>query len=259
MDDDALRARHGASQRALYAAVTPATAGGRVLELAGGAVQAAITPAVPGVSLFNAVVYDDGAALLGARDELSAVYDGAGVQAWTVWVRPGDEAVAAGLRAAGHVHDGRPLLMGAVLGAMDLDPRGDVDLDVDPAPSFTVLADLNDAAYGVPGGTFAPAVAGLGDAGPRAWVARAGGRPVATLSLALHAGDAYVWLVATAPEARGRGLASELLRSALRAARDEAGAATTTLEATAMGEGVYRRLGYRELGRLGMWERRVPA
>jgi ribosomal protein S18 acetylase RimI-like enzyme len=259
MDDDALRARHGASQRALYAAVTPATAGGRVLELAGGAVQAAITPAVPGVSLFNAVVYDEGAALLGARDELAAIYDGAGVQAWTVWVRPGDEVVAAGLRAAGHVHDGRPLLMGAELGVMDLDPRDGLELDLDPAPSFAVLADLNDAAYGAPAGTFAPAVAGLGDAGPRAWLARAGGRPVAALSVALHDGDAYVWLVATAPEARGRGLASELLRGALRAARDEAGATTTTLEATAMGEGVYRRLGYRDLGRLGMWEHRVPA
>ena len=98
-----------------------------------------------------------------------------------------------------------------------------------------MLADLNDAAYGAPPGTFAPAVAGLDDAGPRAWVARAGGRPVVALSLALHAGDAYVWLVATAPAARGRGLASELLRRALRTARDEAGATTTTLEATAMG------------------------
>jgi ribosomal protein S18 acetylase RimI-like enzyme len=259
MDDDALRARHAAAQRALYAAVTPATAGGRVLELAGGAVQAAITPAVPGVSLFNAVVYEDGAALLGAHDELAAIYDAAAVQAWTVWVRPGDEAVAAGLRAAGHTHDGRPLLMAAELAAMDLEPRSDLDLDLDPAPSFAVLAALNDAAYGAPRGTFAPAVAGLDRVGPRPWVARAGGRPVAALSVARREDDAYVWLVATAPEARGRGLASELLRLALRTARDEAGATTTTLEATAMGEGVYRRLGFRGLGRLGMWEHRAPA
>jgi ribosomal protein S18 acetylase RimI-like enzyme len=259
MDDDALRARHAAAQRALYAAVTPATAGGRVLELAGGAVQAAVAPAVPDVSLFNAAVYCDGAALLGARDELAATYAAAGVRAWTVWVRPGDDAVAAGLRAAGHAHDGRPLLMGADLGAIDLDPRGDVVLDLDPSPSFAVLADLNDAAYGAPAGTFAPAVAGLDAVGPQAWVARAGGRPVAALCVALHAGDAYVWLVATRPEARGRGLARELLRTALRAVRDGAGATTTTLEATAMGEGVYRRLGYRELGRLGMWEQRPPA
>ena len=59
---------------------------------------------------------------------------------------------------------------------------------------------------------------------------------MAAVSVAVHDGDAYVWLVATRPEARGRGLAGELLRAALRAARDQAGAATTTLEATAMGE-----------------------
>ena len=61
------------------------------------------------------------------------------------------------------------------------------------------------------------------------------------------------------PRPAGAACASELLRRALRTARDEAGATTTTLEATAMGEGVYRRLGYRDLGRLGMWEHRVPA
>ena len=217
MDDDALRARHAAGQRALYAAVTPATAGGRVLELAGGAVQAAIAPAVPGVSLFNAVVYADGPALLGVRDELAAVYDAAGVRAWTVWVRPGDDAVAAGLRAAGHAHDGRPLLMAADLDAMDLEPRAR-PRPRPQRPRSPSLADLNDAAYGAPPGTFARGGrAGSTAPGPRAWVARADGRPAAALSLALHDGDAYVWLVATAPEARGRGLASELLRR--RAAR----------------------------------------
>src|SRR3954469_363643 len=172
MDDDALRARHAAAQRALYAAVTPATAGGRVLAPAGGAVQAAIAPVAPGISLFNAVVYTDGAALLRARDELAAAYAAAGVRAWMVWVRPGDDAVADGLRAAGHAHDGRPLLMAADLDELDLEPRGDVVLELDPAPSFAVLADLNDVAYGAPPGTFGPAVGGLDGAGPRAWVAR---------------------------------------------------------------------------------------
>jgi GNAT superfamily N-acetyltransferase len=58
------------------------------------------------------------------------------------------------------------------------------------------------------------------------------------------------------PEARGRGLSAEILRHALSAARAQ-GATTTSLESSAMGEPTYRRLGYRDLGRLGMWEKRA--
>jgi ribosomal protein S18 acetylase RimI-like enzyme len=65
-----------------------------------------------------------------------------------------------------------------------------------------------------------------------------------------------VQLVATRPEARRRGLAGELLRLALREAAAR-GLKTTTLEATAAGAPVYSRLGYRDLGELQMWERRV--
>ena len=36
------------------------------------------------------------------------------------------------------------------------------------------------------------------------------------------------------------------------------GAATTSLQGSAPGSGVYRALGYRDLGAMGMWERRKP-
>jgi hypothetical protein len=45
------------------------------------------------------------------------------------------------------------------------------------------------------------------------------------------------------------------MRLALRDARDR-GCETTSLEATAAGEPVYRAIGYRALGALQMWERR---
>jgi hypothetical protein len=45
------------------------------------------------------------------------------------------------------------------------------------------------------------------------------------------------------------------MRQALLDAR-ERGCTTTSLQATAMGRPVYRRLGYRELGVIEMWERR---
>ena len=78
---------------------------------------------------------------------------------------------------------------------------------------------------------------------------------MAACGTVVHDGDAGVLFVATVPAAQRRGLASELMRHALREAR-AAGAWTTTLEASAAGEPVYARMGYRALGRLGMWERR---
>ena len=62
-------------------------------------------------------------------------------------------------------------------------------------------------------------------------------------------------LVATLPEARGRGLAGALMAHALVDA-GERGLRTSTLVATKMGRPVYERLGYRGLGALEMWERR---
>jgi predicted acetyltransferase len=70
-------------------------------------------------------------------------------------------------------------------------------------------------------------------------------------------GDCYITFVATPPQARGKGVASDLMRAALREGLEE-GCVTTTLEASAMGRPAYERLGYRPLGALKMWERRAP-
>jgi len=67
--------------------------------------------------------------------------------------------------------------------------------------------------------------------------------------------DASVGWVATLPQARRRGLASGVIRAALRKAR-ERGRTSTTLWASAMGAPVYGRLGYRTVGHLHLWERR---
>jgi predicted acetyltransferase len=69
-------------------------------------------------------------------------------------------------------------------------------------------------------------------------------------------GDAGVWLVATLPEARGRGLAGGLLALAMHEAR-ERGCDISTLQATRAGEPVYARLGYEKFGSIGMWEKRA--
>ena len=80
-------------------------------------------------------------------------------------------------------------------------------------------------------------------------------RPAACVAALNAADDCGIYLVATAPWARRRGLALGLMRQALRDAR-ERGASTSSLQATQMGAPVYERLGYGDHGAIDMWERR---
>jgi ribosomal protein S18 acetylase RimI-like enzyme len=89
------------------------------------------------------------------------------------------------------------------------------------------------------------------------YVARLDGEPCACTAAFRHGDNCDVTMVATLPEARGRGLATELMKRALVDAR-ERGCSTTTLVATKAGEPIYARLGYRALHTLEMWERRKP-
>jgi GNAT superfamily N-acetyltransferase len=251
MDDATLAARQLRSQREMYRAMGSASPGARVVEAEGG-VLAAVVPVRPDRSVVNAAVYEDGAALVAARDTLAAAYAEAGVFAWTVWTRPGDEEVPHALAAAGHRHDGQPMLMAAPIEEIDLEPRREFELE--PAPAWADAARINDACYGLdPLHSFAEA---FGDFDARLYVARLDGEPVACAGARWHEGDCGIYFVATLPHARGRGVAGELLRTALRDAR-AGGCETTSLEATALGAPVYERLGYRPLGRLGMWELRT--
>ena len=76
------------------------------------------------------------------------------------------------------------------------------------------------------------------------------------IQLALHHNDdCGISFVATVPEARRRGLATEVMRQALRDARDN-GCTTTTLQATDLGERLYANLGYRRLCAMQLWELR---
>lgn len=252
LDDATLAARQLDSQFAVMGAVIAGGRGSSVLRPAEG-VLATLCPRVPGRSLPNSVLYRDPAALTDAvLDALGETYAAAGVRAWTVWVRPGDETLGARLGARGHAHDAQPMLMCGELVAMDLAPR--VALDLDPSPDWGTLGRINDRAFGL-SGELEQVLEGVDDPASRLWIARVDGEPAGGLLVRTHEGDAEAYCVAVLPEARGRGIARELLRAALAAARDE-GATTTSLESTAMGEPVYQALGYRALGRFGMWELR---
>lgn len=223
--------------------------GSRVVELPG--VSATLVPRCPERSVVNSVCFDDAAALERALPELAAAYEEARVEAWTVWVRAGDAEASALLEGAGHVLDAQPLAMAAELGEI-AEPR---DGPFARASDLSDVGALNDAAYGYEG-SFERALAGVPVDELGVYVATADGRPVSCLLTVDVEGDCYVSLVATLPEARGRGLASGLLAHALAEAR-ERGLLTTSLVATRLGAPVYERLGYRAAGPVEMWERRV--
>jgi GNAT superfamily N-acetyltransferase len=134
--------------------------------------------------------------------------------------------------------------------------------DFDPPPLELDLAEpdmleasrINDAAYGL-AGDFERALHSVPPEPAHLYLARADGVPAATVLAYEQAGECGIYLVATLPEAGGRGLATALMSHALLEARSR-GCATTSLQATARGRPLYLRMGYREIGTVEMWERR---
>jgi GNAT superfamily N-acetyltransferase len=99
---------------------------------------------------------------------------------------------------------------------------------------------------------------GVGEGSPfRHYIARLERIPVATGSLFLHEGTAGIYFVFTSPRQRRLGVAAALTRALLEDAR-ALGPRLAVLHASEMGHGVYRRLGFREYGRLRRYEWSPP-
>ncbi len=251
--DSELLAQQTANQRGFYRALAHGSVGSRLIALNGG-VQATVAPVRPWYSIFNSVLYTEPGALISALPQLAREYEAAGSKAWTVWVPPTDTATPSALEAAGHVLDSTPMLMGASISEIDLDQQ--LELDLHAAPTWRMVATCNDLAHGViEDWSMAALVERIDDPPTHCYAATLHGKVACALLAREHDRDCYFWFVATIPEARGVGLASELVRVALRAARQR-GCVTTTLESTAMAESMYANLGFRALGSYQMWERR---
>lgn len=219
-------------------------------------ITACALPVCPERSIANSVTYADPAALLGRLDDLATFYDDAGIEAWTVWVPEVEPGTAAALERAGHAFDGQPMAMTLELADWQPPDVGDLDWDSDASPAD--LGRLNDLAYGL------SEEEGLARAlvdTPERWhlhQARIDGEVACVLGTIEHRGsDLGIYFVATAPEFRRRGLCSRLMGVVLDQGRQR-GLATSSLQASPMGEPIYSRLGYRPAFRLAMYERRRP-
>jgi GNAT superfamily N-acetyltransferase len=230
--------------------VGDAARGGRSIDLDG--VVAAIVPGLSDLPIANAAVYRDAASLARALPTLDRAYREAGVQRSMVWVPPGDDGATDALRAAGYALDAEAPAMALDLARL---PAEDDPLEEwTETPDLEEIAEIVERSYGLADGAVGAALDGW-LAPATAYVARLDGRPATCLTMLQVGTDAGIFMVGTIPEARGRGLARRLLLHALHDARG-AGATVSTLQSSRLGYPVYRRLGYVERCRLGMWERR---
>jgi hypothetical protein len=157
--------------------------GGSVLERDG--VVAAVVPSCPKQSVVNAVIYDDGAAVVAAHDELRAAYAEAGVDVWRVWVPEGDRALADWLERAGHRRSGSTRAMALDLREFDSALPG--ALEWERTRDTRVVALLNSEAYGLPAGVFDRALEALGEGRAHLYLAVEQGTPASCVA-AIDAG-----------------------------------------------------------------------
>ena len=232
-----------------YRLVGSASEGARVLEPDG--VMAAVVPAAPERAVVNGVLFRSAPQLEAAYDELASAYAEIGAK-WTVWVPPGEDGDAAArfLKSRGHVLDAQPVAMAHDLKGLQppSHPESISDGRVDE------VGHVNDQAYTFGTDSFSRALQTLPDGAVHIYVFRHDGRPVGCMTTSDHEGNTEVQMVAVVPEARGRGIAGDLLRQALADAANR-GSETASLVATKMGSPVYEREGFRALGQLSMWER----
>lgn len=198
------------------------------------------------------VFFEGPAALEAALPALEAFYQRLGVRLWQVWVPPETPAAEA-LSRAGFRAEGSTSAMGLDLGGVPLTPPG---IPLEQLPSQEELIPLNAEAFGPESGIELQAWHSQSYAHVHVLGVHEGGRLIVGGMAHDVADTVGIYLVATAISARGRGLATELMRSLLLQARGR-GCTAAVLQSTELGHGVYRRVGFRDLGRWVNWVRRL--
>jgi ribosomal protein S18 acetylase RimI-like enzyme len=209
-----------------------------------------VASSVPGAgSLMNAAVATGGAKLAPHLDQIAEFY--AGTPKWGAWVDPAATEDVGAAQQRGLVLDSNPVLMAADLADLD-PPRAALQIE---RPAIRAVGAVNDAAYGSTTPHLANSLAELPPDVARPYATRVDGTVASVLLIQDVDTDAFVTMVATLPDQRGKRLASNLLTHALHHAR-ERGQQTTSLQASKLGQGIYARLGYRPLGEVHLYEKR---
>jgi ribosomal protein S18 acetylase RimI-like enzyme len=239
--DTDLMVRGTQTMLASWAAYADGSPGAAVLRLGG--VTAAVFPAEPERSVYNNALLApdlDRTERADALDAMESAYASAAVPRFAAWVREADRAMQADLRARGYRLDTATRAMGMAVDDLRLPPPR---LDLAP-PDWSAYLRLlvRDGApagllKGVDPGLFHPVIA------------RRGGEDVAA-GLGFDLGDdSGIFNVGTLPHARRRGLGTAVTALLVHDAAAR-GCRTASLQATAMGEGVYAAVGFRDLGRI---------
>jgi len=250
MDDATLRRRLWEGFAALQTMLGGSSRFGSVVTRDG--LVASVVPSAPDSPALNAAVALRPEAALEALDDLTHRYAAHNVRRWAIWIDGGARDITAQLRRAGLGVASASPGMGAAIHALNIDLT---TADADPTADLRTVGRVNDLAYGNVDARLERTLTQLEEGELRAYRADLNGAP-ASVALALHHGeDCGVSFVATLPQARRRGLATEVMRAVLADAQ-RAGMTTITLQATEMGERLYAQVGLHRLGNMELWEHR---
>ncbi|HEU5205749.1 MAG TPA: GNAT family N-acetyltransferase [Candidatus Limnocylindrales bacterium] len=187
-------------------------------------------------------------------DEALTHFRAKGIHALSWLAPPPDAGMLLGRRGLTFLEGGRGMAADlASLPESGVTPRGVAIVAVEDAASFESWTHVMRIGFGIPESAEPDLVdvfSAIGS-GPRmrTYLALMDGQPVATSQVFLGAGVAGIYQVTCLPQARGRGIGTAVTLASLLEAR-RSGYAVAVLQASDLGFPVYRRLGFRDFGRL---------
>lgn len=197
----------------------------------------------------NGVMREAGAGDAAALIKRARDFFGERGRGFVTFAWPGDPELEAAASGAGMfpVLERYPeMVCRSKLPALDAEVRA-VE-DVDDATAYWEVCEAAYPSLGFPQGLFAEAFTPEDLIADDVWacLALSGEDPLACASVFMAEGVGMLAWVATRPEARGRGMAAACTVAATNRAF-ELGAEVASLQASIMGEELYRRLGYEDL------------